>query len=345
MAEFTGTSGNDTFQNLGGGGSLVLVLAGSVAEGGVGPVINVLVNDVVVQANIAVTASNVAGATQTVAVPISGSVSKVAIAYTNDPQSAASYAAGEDRNLYIKSVSLNGTALNPADATYDVTDENGAYARTEAGRADMVWGGTLTFSGPTVTNAAASGTAATSDTFNGLAGLDTVVYSGARAEYNIAAGSGGSFTVSKAGEIDTLISIERLQFSDMKHALDMNAGSGTVAKLIATLWGQSYLGVKEFAGVGINLADQGRTALQLADLAVNTGEFAQRAGSFSNADFVNTVKANLGYTGDTSGFLADLNAGTMTKAQLAVMASDYMASNMASYATLMGVMQTGIDYV
>ena len=49
--------------------------------------------------------------------------------------------------------------------------------------------------------------------------------------------------------------------------------------------------------------------------------------------------------GDTSGYLAELNAGSMTKAQLAVMASDYMATNMASYATLMGVMQTGIDYV
>ena len=83
-----------------------------------------------------------------------------------------------------------------------------------------------------------------------------------------------------------------------------------MAKLIATLFGESYLGIKEYAGVGISLVDQGRSALQLAELAVNTGEFAQRAGSFSNADFVNTVAANLGYTGDTSGFLADLNAAT-----------------------------------
>lgn len=344
MAQFNGTSGNDTFTNLGGGSTLTLVLAGSFADGGVGPVINLLVNGVVVQANVAITASNAAGATQTVAVPISGPVSSVAIAYTNDTQTEGSYAAGEDRNLYIKSVALNGVALDPATATYDRT-QNGAYFDTVQGQADMVWGGTMTFSGTAVANAAASGGVGTNDTFNGLAGLDTVVYSGARAEYGIAAGSGGSFTVSHGAEVDTTVNVERLQFSNMKHALDMNAGSGTVAKLIATLWGQSFLSVKEFAGVGINLADQGRTALQLAELAVNTGEFAQRAGSFSNADFVATVAANLGYTGDTSGFLAELNAGSMTKAQLAVMASDYMATNMASYATLMGVMQTGIDYV
>ena len=340
MAEFTGTSGNDTFQNLGGGGSLVLVVAASSA-GGVWPNVNILVNGAVVQSNISVTANDATGATQTITVPVPSSATSVAINYTNDSQE--SWETG-DRNVYIKSIALNGVALSPTTATYDRT-QNGAYFDTVQGQADMVWGGTLTFSGATVASAAASGGAGTNDTFNGLTGLDTVVYSGARAEYGIAMGSSGSFTVSHGAEVDTTVNVERLQFSNMKHALDMNAGSGTVAKLIATLWGQSYLSVKEFAGVGINLADQGRTALQLAELAVNTNEFAQRAGSFSNADFVNTVKANLGYTGDTSGFLADLNAGSLTKAQLAVMASDYMASNMASYATLMGVMQTGIDYV
>lgn len=340
MAEFTGTSGSDTFQNLGGGGSLVLVLAASSA-GNVWPNVNILVNGDVVQSNITVTADNATGATQTITVPVSSSATRVAINYTNDSQE--SWETG-DRNVYIKSIALNGVALSPTTATYDRT-QNGAYFDTVQGQADMVWGGTLTFSDATVASAAASGGAGTNDTFNGSAGLDTVVYSGARAEYSIAMGSSGSFTVSHGAEADTTVNVERLQFSNMKHALDMNAGAGTVAKLIATLWGQSYLSIKEYAGVGISLVDQGRTALQLADLAVNTNEFAQRAGSFSNADFVNTVAANLNYTGDTSGYLADLNAGSMTKAQLAVMASDYMASNMASYATLMGVMQTGIDYV
>lgn len=340
MAQFNGTSGNDTFQNLGGGGSLVLVLAGSPADGGVWPSINIVVNGVVVQSNVSVTANNATGATQTVTVPVPANATSFAINYTNDSQT--DWNSG-DRNLYVKSVTLNGVAFDPATATYDRT-QNGAYFDTVPGQADMVWGGTLTFSGAAVATAAASGGAGTNDTFNGLGGLDTVVYSGARAEYNIAA-SGGNFTVSHGAEVDTTVGVERLQFSNMKHALDMNAGSGTVAKLIATLWGQSYLGVKEFAGVGISLADQGRSALQLAELAVNTGEFAQRAGSFSNADFVSTVAANLNFTGDTSGYLAELNAGSLTKAQLAVMASDYMATNMASYATLMGVMQTGIDYV
>lgn len=340
MAEFTGTSGNDTFQNLGGGGSLVLVLAASSA-GGIWPNVNILVNGVVVQANISITANNATGATQTVTVSVPTSATSFAINYTNDSQE--SWESG-DRNVYIKSVALNGVALSPTTASYDRT-QNGAYFDTVQGQADMVWGGTLTFSGATVASAAAAGGVGTSDTFNGLAGLDTVVYSGARAEYGIAMGSGGSFTVNHGSEVDTLVNVERLQFGNMKHALDMNAGAGTVAKLIATLFGESYLGIKEYAGAGIALVDQGRTALQLADMAANTSQFQQRAGSFSNEAFVSTVAANLGYTGDTSGYLADLNAGTTTKAALAVMAADYMASTMASHVTLMGVMQTGIDYV
>lgn len=346
MAEFTGTSDNDTFQNLGGGGSLVLVLSGTSAEGGIFPKITVLVDYKAVADATNVEISAVPPATQTVIALVPSGATRVAIHYGNDEQS--SWTSG-DRDLYVTSVTLNGVDLPPSTAVYDRT-VNDQYHSTIQGQAEMKWSGTLTFSGATVANAAASGGAGTNDTFNGgLAGLDTVVYSGARAEYNIAMGSGGSFTVSHGAgagaEVDTTVNVERLQFSNMKHALDMNAGAGTVAKLIATLWGQSYLSVKEFAGVGISLADQGRTGLQIAELAVNTSQFAQRAGSFSNADFVSTVAANLGYTGDTSGFLADLNADSMTKAQLAVMASDYMASNMASYATLMGVMQTGIDYV
>jgi len=344
MADFIGTSGNDTFTNLGGGGSLVLVVNGSAAEGGVLPVFNVLVNGAVVQANIAVTANQVTGATQTISVAVPSSATSIGIQYVNDSQTAASYAAGEDRNLYIKSIALNGVALDPSTATYIALFGDGSSVQ-KPGQADMVWGGTLTFSGATVASAAASGGVGTNDTFNGLAGLDTVVYSGARAEYGIAAGSGGSFTVTHGSEVDSLVSVERLQFGNMKHALDMNGGAGTVAKLIATLFGESYLGIKEYAGVGISLVDQGNTALQLADMAANTSQFQQRAGSFSNEAFVSTVAANLGYAGDTSGFLADLNAGRTTKGALAVMAADYMAGTMGSHATLMGVMQAGIDYV
>lgn len=339
----TGTPGNDTLYNPGASGTLSVVVSGQSAEG-LPPIIKLLVNGVAVTSNVSVTADHSLGATQTVSavIPAGTNVTSVAIEYVNDTVSPEANAAGQDRNLYVTSVSLNGSSLEASSATYART-LNGEPFDQISGTFEMKWGGTQTFSGPAVTSAAASSSVATSDTVDGLAGLDALVYAGARAEYTI--GHPSNWTVAHGAELDTVVNIERLQFSDMKHALDMDAGSGTVAKLIATLFGQSYLGIEEYAGAGIRLADQGLSALQIAEFAVNTSEFQQRAGSTSNEAFVNTVAANLGYTGETGGFLADLNAGNLTKAALAVMASEYVAANMGNYATLMGVMQTGIDYV
>jgi hypothetical protein len=337
MADIIGTAGNDVLANPG-GGTLTLVLSGSFADGGVGPVINVLVNGVVVQANVAITASHAAGATQTVSVPVTGAVSSVAVDYANDTQTDGSYARGEDRNLYISSITLNGTALDPATGSY-VRTQNGAFFDVIQGQADMVWGGTLTISGASVQAAGSGGSS--NDIIDGLAGLDTLVYSGARAEYGIGRASATSFTVTHASEVDTLVNVERLQFGNVKHALDMDGNAGAVAKMIGALFGQGGLGIVQYVGVGLSLMDQGRTALQLADLAVNTSQFQQVAGSFSNADFVHAVAANIGYTGDVSGFVQQLDAGGTTKAALTLLAMD----TSFNAAHLVGVMQNGIDYV
>lgn len=337
----TGTSGNDVLQNPG-GGSLVFVLAASSADNGVWPNVNILVNGVVIQPNVTVTANNAAGATQTITVAAPAGTTSFAIQYTNDTQ--ADWNSG-DRNVYIKSVSLNGVAISPTTATYDRT-QNGAYFDTVQGQADMVWGGQMTFTGATVQSAAAAAVT-TSDTIDGLAGFDILQYSGTRAQYSITESSAGHWTVARGSEVDSVVNVERLQFGDIHHAIDMQGSAGTVAKLIATLWGESFLSSKEFVTVGLRLADQGSTATQLAAMAVGTSEFVARAGSSSNADFVKTVAANLGYTGDVSGYLQQLDSGATTKADLAVMASDYMlaTTSATNHVTLMGVMHGGIDYL
>lgn len=337
----TGTSGNDLLQNPG-GGSLSFVLAATSAENGIWPNINILVNGVTVQANVTVTANNATGATQTVTVTAPAGTTSFAIQYTNDTQT--DWTTG-DRNVFIKSITLNGVSISPTIATYDRT-QNGAYFDTVPGQADMVWGGQMTFSGTTVQSAAAAG-GVTSDTIDGLAGFDILQYGGARAEYSITESSAGHWTITHGSEVDSVTNVERLQFADMHHAIDMQGSAGTVAKLIATLWGESYLSAKDFVTVGLRLADQGSTPTQLAAMAVGTAEFQARAGSSSNADFVKTVAANLGYTGDTSGYLNQLNSGATTKADLAVMASEYMTATMSStnHVTLMGVMHGGIDYL
>jgi hypothetical protein len=341
MANIIGTSGNDILNDPGAGGSLTLVVSGAPADG-VMPIFDVQVNGVAVQTGVVVTANHTAGATQTITVPVSGSVTSVGINYTND---LYDYATSEDRNLYISSVTLDGTALPAASASYART-LNGAYYDTIPGQFDMQWGGTLTFSGPAVTNAATSGGVSTSNTIDGGAGLDTLVFGAARGSFSVTQ-SGSNWTATNGVETDTIVNVERLQFSDMKHAIDMNGNAGMVAKLLATMWGESYLGSKDYVGIGLHFADQGMSETDLAAYAAGTAEFAARAGSSSNADFVHTIAQNLAYTGDTSGYLQQLNSGQLTKGALAAMAADYMEATMSAtnHVQLMGVMHAGIDYV
>lgn len=330
MAEFTGTSGNDTFQNLGGGGSLVLVLAGSPADGGVWPNINIVVNGVVVQANISVTANNATGATQTVTVPVPTNATSFAINYTNDSQT--DWNSG-DRNVYVKSVMLNGVAFDPATATYERT-QNGAYFDTVQGQADMVWGGTLTFSGATVASAAASGGAGTNDTFNGGAGIDTVVFSGGHAEYGVIRTSSG-WSVTHGSEVDALASVERLQFSDHKVALDVDGNAGWAIKIISALFGAQWAASPSIVGVGISLLDAGMSPQAVIQAVVNKPDFSSLSGS--NETFVRTVYQNL--TGSTASeqFVNNvvnlIDSGQHTKESIGLIA-----------AGLVGVPDTGIIY-
>jgi hypothetical protein len=327
-----GTSGNDVI-HAGGGGAITLVVSASIAEG-IWPNFNVLVNGSVVLADVTVTAARSSGATQSVtaSVPAGTTVTSVGIQYTNDVQTT--YSGTEDRNLYLSSVKLNGTELPVSSSTYFRT----ANSTTVEGQLAMVWGGTLTFSGPVV-QSAGTAPAGGSVLINGFAGIDTVVFSGARGSYSFSHTTTGHMVGSTE-----LVGVERLVFADTKLALDMNGNAGTAAELLAALFGPSSLNVKPIVGIALGLLDGGMGAHQLAALAIGTPLFQQMAGSDSNANFVKLVFRNVvgvDPNQQTLNSLTDLlDSGTLTKASFAVIAADtpFNAAN------LVGVMQNGIEF-
>jgi hypothetical protein len=335
MADFNGTAGNDAIQPF--GSSLLLSLSGSPGEGGVYPVINVLVNGQVLVSGLTINADHVSGATQTVSVPVPAGVapSTVSLEYTNDSQQTW---ANGDRNLYVSSITLNGAVLPVAAATY----VRSADGTSVAGQSDMIWGGALNFSGPVVSSA----TAHTGGTVSvdGLAGLDTVYFSNAKASYSIASTSTG-WNVSGNGESGALANVERLHFSDISLAVDMTGHAGTVAKLIAAVFGQSYLANEQYVGVGLGFADGGMSETAMAGLATSVPLFNALAGGSSNTAFVNFIYHNLLGTdpsaSDLNTYVGMLDSGAHTRADLAVMAAE------SSYnaAHLVGVMQAGIEFV
>jgi serralysin len=328
-----GTAGNDSIQPF--GSNLLLTLSASPAQN-IWPIINVVVNGVTLASHVQITANNATGATQTVSVPIPAgtTVNTLSLQYTNDDQTDWFT---EDRNLYISSISLNGTSISPTSATY-VRSADGSVV---AGQSGMVWGGELDWSSAAlqgVGTASGSGTA----TIDGGAGIDTVFFNAGLSSYSVSHTSAG-VTVSGNGQTANMVNVERLHFSDMGLALDMSGHAGTVAKLIAAVFGQSYLGNSQYVGIGLNLVDSGMSETAVADLAVHTALFQSLAGSTSNTDFVKLVYHNvIGVDpgpSELATYVGMLDSGQQTQASLAVMA----AETSQNQAHLVGV-QAGIDF-
>lgn len=326
-----GTSGNDVIQ-ASGGGTLTFLANGTSYQGG-WPIVNVLVNGSIVMSGISVTANHATGATQlvTVAIPAGTTVNSIGIEFTNDGHTPTY---SEDRDLYLSSVKLNGVDLPISSATYF----RSADGSTVAGQTSMVWGGTLTYAGAPVQNAAALGSG--SLLIDGLAGIDTAVFSGTRASY----GFSHTATGHMVGTTE-LVSVERLQFADTKLALDMNGNAGTAAELICALFGASFLNSQPVVGIALGLLDAGMSATQLAGLGIQTAAFQQMAGSTSNADFVRLIFRNVVGVDPNAQqlgtFVGLLDSNTMSKAQMAVAASDTSFNAVH----LVGVMDSGIAYV
>lgn len=329
-----GTAGNDSIQPF--GSNLLLTLSAAPAQD-IWPIINVVVNGVTLTSGVQITASNAAGATQTVsvAIPAGMTVSTLALQYTNDDQTSW---ATEDRNLYISSISLNGTSISPAAATY-VRSADGSVV---AGQSAMVWGGELDWSGAALQGVGPSNNGGTA-TIDGGGGIDTVFFGGGLSSYSISHTAGSGVTVSGNGQTANMVNVERLHFSDVSVALDMSGHAGTVAKLIAAVFGSSYLGNSQYVGIGLNLMDSGMSESALADLAVHTTLFQSLAGSTSNTDFVRLVYHNVvgvdPGAGELATYVGMLDSGQQTQASLAVLAAEASQNQVH----LVGV-QGGIDF-
>ena len=185
------------------------------------------------------------------------------------------------------------------------------------------------------------------DFFDGGVGIDTLVYSGPIEQYTIKK-SGARFVVSEStgsDDTDYLISIERLQFSNAKLALDLDGHAGDATKLIGCLLGQEYLQDKNLVGVVIDLFDQNYTKNQIASMGLSTTLYKSLAGSFNNKDFVNHVFTNVvgraPQVDELNTYLNLLMQGS-TQADLTVMAADTELNS--NQIDLVGLIQNGIVY-
>lgn len=186
------------------------------------------------------------------------------------------------------------------------------------------------------------------DVLKGDGGIDTAHYRGQRADYQLSHADKGWNVADRSGRdgTDHLDSIERLRFSDGALALDLEGHAGTVARLIATLFGPAQVQRTDLVGIGLELLDQGLSDAALASLAAASPLFAEFAGSHSDADFVRQVYRNVtGVEPDAAAlqhYTGQLARGEQTQGSLALWASQ--TDLVAQRIDLVGLAASGIAY-
>lgn len=205
-----GTSGNDVIVAHSDAsytaGKLVFHVSATQAQNG-WPLANVLINGNVVLANVLITADARQGQVQTIEVAVPpGPIDNVQLQYLNDivisPQ--------EDRNIYLRSVTLNGHDIPLGSGTYFRQDMS-----TLQGQDEMAWNGYMVFSGPLIQAATPAGLS-NSSAIDGLAGVDTVLYQGRGSDFGVGLTATGLAVAPRSGafETDTLTNVERALFDD-----------------------------------------------------------------------------------------------------------------------------------
>ncbi len=130
------------------------------------------------------------------------------------------------------------------------------------------------------------------DTLDGGAGLDTAVFSSSKAGYTLARTSSGMTAASIAEGTDTLIHIERLQFTDKTLAFDLEGNAGQAYRLYQAAFDR----VPDQGGLGywIDQMDSGVVLSQVATGFINSAEFKSLYGNNpSDSAFVTLLYDNV----------------------------------------------------
>ena len=180
------------------------------------------------------------------------------------------------------------------------------------------------------------------DTLDGGLGIDTAKYANAKSNYTLKFSTATNKSLVDNSGLqgsDTLVSIERLKFSDASVAIDIEGNAGTTAKIIGAVFGSPSLTNKSYVGIGLKYLDAGWTYDNLAALALDA------AGAKTNDQIVSLLWKNVIGTTATSNekapYIAMLENG-MTFGALAHMAADtaFNTNNI----NLTGLALTGIEY-
>lgn len=192
--------------------------------------------------------------------------------------------------------------------------------RDVADVAELLAGNTLTGSAAADSFDAAAGR----QTIDGAGGIDTVHFSRTRIQYLLDHGATQWTATATAGDAVTVLrQVERLQFTDLRLALDLDGGAGLVAKTLGAVFGAAAAADPALVGIGLQFADTGLSAAALMQLALD----ARLGPAASHAAVVDLLYTNVVGTPPDSAarayFVGLLDDGSYSAATLGLLAADH----------------------
>jgi hypothetical protein len=129
------------------------------------------------------------------------------------------------------------------------------------------------------------------DVLDGGSGLDTALYSGSKANYTVSKSSQG-FTAAGPDGVDSLVSVERLKFSDFTVALDIDGSGGQAYRVYQAAFNRTP--DSEGLGFWIKALDDGASLRDVALGFVDSAEFKSVYGATpTNAQLVTGYYENV----------------------------------------------------
>ena len=184
---------------------------------------------------------------------------------------------------------------------------------------------------------------ATHQIFVGGPGLDTVRLSSALGA-NAVTHARDRFTMTNAAAATRfdLLNIERIHFSDVNLALDLDGHAGWVAEILGAVFGGSAVSHAAYVAIGLGLADAGASFEDLVGYALQ----ARFGANPDSTALVQTLYTNVvgaaPSSADQAFFVGLLDSHAMTPVDLGTLAAQHPAN--LAHIDLVGLMQSGLVY-
>ncbi len=242
-----------------------------------------------------------------------------------------------DGTWKIDSVALPNGVYKVLASSVDIADN----ATSAPAYLDFTIDSTLNLAGNSLANRFTPG--AGNNAVEGGAGIDTVVYSGARAGFTVDRGIYGVSVTDNTGSLgsDNLVNVERIQFGDTMLALDIDGSAGEVYRLYRAAFDRE----PDAAGLAywIKALDTGNYTLNdIAGMFLNQVESAKLYSDPSDQNFVTKLYAHvLHRPAEGAGFDFWVN-GLQQASRAEVLA--FFSESPENQAQVIGLIENGIAF-